>query len=158
MSSDGVAGGGEDERKYKGVRRRKWGKWVSEIRVPGTQERLWLGSYSSPEAAAVAHDIASYCLRGCSSQKGFNFPLTSLPASVRPDMSPKSVQMAASDAGMAVDARMILRNSSSPPRPAPETSSEMSWGGRGGSWEGDGMGAGSSAGGDGLNLSVEDYF
>ncbi|CAI0556615.1 unnamed protein product [Linum tenue] len=153
MSSDG----GDEERKYKGVRRRKWGKWVSEIRVPGSQERLWLGSYSSPEAAAVAHDIASYCLRGGSSQKGFNFPVNSLPASVRPDMSPRSVQRAASDAGMAVDAQMILRNSSSPP-PAPEMSSGTSWGGGGGGGRWDGDGAGSSAGGDLLNVSVEDYF
>ncbi|CAL1409878.1 unnamed protein product [Linum trigynum] len=156
MSSDGYIAGGEDERKYKGVRRRKWGKWVSEIRVPGSQERIWLGTYSSPEAAAVAHDIASYCLRGGSSRKGFNFPVTSLPASVQPDMSPRSVQRAASDAGMAVDAQMILWNSSPPPA-RPEMSSEMFWG-NGGCRDVDGMGAGSSAGGDVLNLSVEDYF
>ncbi|KAL0359987.1 UNVERIFIED_CONTAM: Ethylene-responsive transcription factor [Sesamum radiatum] len=56
-------------KKYKGIRRRKWGKWVSEIRVPGTPERLWLGSYATPEAAAVAHDVAFYCLRGNSSRK-----------------------------------------------------------------------------------------
>ncbi|KAJ6757822.1 ETHYLENE-RESPONSIVE TRANSCRIPTION FACTOR ERF042-RELATED [Salix koriyanagi] len=85
--ADQESGASAAQKKFKGVRRRKWGKWVSEIRVPGKQERLWLGSYSTPEAAAVAHDIAS----------------------VRDDMSPKSVQKAASDAGMAIDAQ-IIRN------------------------------------------------
>jgi hypothetical protein len=37
------------ERKYKGVRRRKWGRWVSEIRVPNNRERIWLGSYGTPD-------------------------------------------------------------------------------------------------------------
>ncbi|KAF5741927.1 RAP2-like protein [Tripterygium wilfordii] len=95
-----------EEKKYKGVRRRKWGKWVSEIRVPGSQERLWLGSYSSPEAAAVAHDFAFFCLRGPDSIDGLNFP-TTLPAGLRTDMSPRSVQRVASDAGLAIDAQMI---------------------------------------------------
>ncbi|CAN1309923.1 Ethylene-responsive transcription factor ERF020 [Linum perenne] len=147
------------ENKYKGVRCRKWGKWVSEIRVPRSHERLWLGSYSSPEAAAVAHDIAYYCLRSDSSslsaEKRFNFPLSSLPVSViRPDMSPKSVQRAASDAGMAVDAHLILMNSSPEAgRLGASGGSEMS---PETSWARDDVGG--SWGGDVLDLSVEDYL
>ncbi|CAL0332031.1 unnamed protein product [Lupinus luteus] len=96
-------------KKLKGVRRRKWGKWVSEIRVPGTQERLWLGTYSTAEAAAVAHDVAVYCLRRPSSLDKLNFPetLSSYDILKRDDMSPKSVQKVASDVGMDVDARNI---------------------------------------------------
>lgn len=100
----------EAQKKYKGIRRRKWGKWVSEIRVPGSRDRLWLGSYATPEAAAVAHDVAFYCLRRPPSLDGLNFPLM-LPASLNAEMSPKSVQKAASDAGMAVDAQMVLNKS-----------------------------------------------
>lgn len=58
--------------RYKGVRLRKWGKWVSEIRLPNSRERIWLGSYDSPEKAARAFDAALYCLRGRHAQ--FNFP------------------------------------------------------------------------------------
>lgn len=95
------------QKKYKGIRRRKWGKWVSEIRVPGSQERLWLGSYASPEAAAIAHDVAFYYLRGISSPEKFNFP-SMLPAGAWTTMSPSSVQKKASDAGMAIDAQLSL--------------------------------------------------
>lgn len=93
------------EDRYKGVRRRKWGKWVSEIRLPGTQTRLWLGSYATPEAAAVAHDTAVFYLRGPSSMANLNFP-TCVPTFHRGDMSPRSIQRAASDAGMAIDAQL----------------------------------------------------
>ncbi|KAI3495693.1 hypothetical protein L1887_38039 [Cichorium endivia] len=58
--------------KYRGVRKRKWGKWVSEIRLPNSRERIWLGSYDSPEKAARAFDAALFCLRG--SNANFNFP------------------------------------------------------------------------------------
>ncbi|CAK9326061.1 unnamed protein product [Citrullus colocynthis] len=107
-----------ETKKYKGVRRRKWGKWVSEIRVPGSQERLWLGSYSSPEAAAVAHDVAYYCLRRPSNLDHLNFPPMVLPLTnhllIRDDMSPGSIQKAASDAAMAVDAQYICNSLADP--------------------------------------------
>ncbi|XP_057793718.1 ethylene-responsive transcription factor ERF020 [Salvia miltiorrhiza] len=106
-SDDSYHGGGASQKKYKGVRRRKWGKWVSEIRVPGTPERLWLGSYATAEAAAVAHDVAFYCLRGDSSPQNLNFHPVVLPAGAGAGMSPRSVQKAASDAGLATDARLI---------------------------------------------------
>ncbi|OAY58806.1 ethylene-responsive transcription factor ERF020 [Manihot esculenta] len=156
-----------DQRKYKGVRRRKWGKWVSEIRVPGTQERLWLGSYSTPEAAAVAHDLASYCLRGqqrsSSVNSRLNFPLV-LPTNLRPDMSPKSIQKVASDAGMAIDAQMILNGTQSPGNESrgnasdctilrssePEINLENVMSNYGETYSGDS--------GESLSISVEDYL
>lgn len=58
--------------KYKGVRMRKWGKYVSEIRLPNSRERIWLGSYDTAEKAARAFDAAVFCLRGRKAK--FNFP------------------------------------------------------------------------------------
>ncbi|XP_058099999.1 ethylene-responsive transcription factor ERF037-like [Magnolia sinica] len=105
-SDEGTSAG--SEKKYLGVRRRKWGKWVSEIRVPTTRTRLWLGSYSNPEAAAVAHDTAEFCLRGTASIRNLNFP-SCVPTSAREDMSPDSIQRLATAAGMDIDARLKAR-------------------------------------------------
>lgn len=68
-------GGGAGGKKYKGVRKRKWGKWVSEIRLPNSRERIWLGSYDAPEKAARAFDAAFVCLRGPGAAgEDLNFP------------------------------------------------------------------------------------
>lgn len=77
---------------YKGVRKRKWGKWVSEIRLPNSRERIWLGSYDTQEKAARAFDAALYCLRG--PQASFNFPNTPLTINVAAhnSLSPQEIQ------------------------------------------------------------------
>ncbi|KAF3437255.1 hypothetical protein FNV43_RR20008 [Rhamnella rubrinervis] len=83
---------------YRGVRMRAWGKWVSEIRIPKSGDRIWLGSYDAPEKAARAYDAAQYCVRGECGQ--FNFPADrrpELPASTRFSLSKKDIQAIATN-------------------------------------------------------------
>ncbi|KAE9587185.1 hypothetical protein Lal_00004385 [Lupinus albus] len=86
------------KKKYKGVRMRTWGSWVSEIRAPNQKTRIWLGSYSTAEAAARAYDAALLCLKGSSAN--FNFPLTCSKYYIPQDtvLSPKSIQRVAAAA------------------------------------------------------------
>ncbi|KAF8407334.1 hypothetical protein HHK36_006461 [Tetracentron sinense] len=58
--------------RFKGVRQRHWGSWVSEIRHPLLKTRIWLGTFETAEEAATAYDEAAWLM--CGPRARTNFP------------------------------------------------------------------------------------
>ncbi|XP_039017592.1 ethylene-responsive transcription factor ERF003-like [Hibiscus syriacus] len=63
---------GGPQQRFRGVRQRHWGSWVSEIRHPILKTRIWLGTFETAEDAARAYDEAARLM--CGAKARTNFP------------------------------------------------------------------------------------
>ena len=94
------AGRPQKPSEYTGVRLRQWGRWAAEVRVPGTRQKLWIGTFETDRQAALAYDAAVFCFYGVHlpSRRRFNYPgapRPDIPAWVRVQPNVASVKAVA---------------------------------------------------------------